>query len=77
MLGLAIAFALLGVGFAAGYATRGAISRRRRAIYLAYAPYSEPSRRSPPAKEPVHDSVFRLPTSPRLQDGAIPPLPLF
>ncbi|WFU37607.1 hypothetical protein QA640_24375 [Bradyrhizobium sp. CB82] len=39
MLGLAILFAAIGLGFAVGYGTRGVISRRRRAEILAYAPY--------------------------------------
>lgn len=45
MLGLFIAFALAGIGFAAGYATRNAISRKRRVEYLRYEPYVSPSPR--------------------------------
>jgi hypothetical protein len=47
MLGLLIVFVLSGIGFAAGYATRGVISRKRRAQYLAYEPYIAPPRRPP------------------------------
>ena len=41
-------FLLLGIGFAAGYAARGFISRKRRAEYFAYEPYLGASRRRPP-----------------------------
>ncbi|KWV46527.1 hypothetical protein AS156_01700 [Bradyrhizobium macuxiense] len=41
MIGLAILFAAVGLGFLAGYGTRGAVSRRRRAEVLAYATYFE------------------------------------
>ena len=47
MLGLLIVLVLLGIGFAAGYATRGVISRKRRAQYLAYEPYIAPPRGPP------------------------------
>ena len=47
MLGLLIVFVLSGIGFAAGYATRGVISRKRRAQYLAYEPYLAPPRGPP------------------------------
>jgi hypothetical protein len=47
MFGLLIVFVLLGIGFAAGYATRGVISRKRRAQYLAYEPYLAPPHRPP------------------------------
>ena len=53
MLGLLIMFILLGIGFAAGYAARGFISRKRRAEYFAYEPYLAPSRRhAPPNTRP-------------------------
>jgi hypothetical protein len=39
MLGLAILFAALGLGFAIGYGTRSVVSRRRHVEYLAYEPY--------------------------------------
>jgi hypothetical protein len=42
MLGLFIIFALLAIGFAAGYGTRGAISRKRHAEYLNLHPYISP-----------------------------------
>ena len=41
MIGLVILCAALGLGFLAGYGTRGAVSRRRRAEVLAYATYFE------------------------------------
>ncbi|WP_027523303.1 hypothetical protein [Bradyrhizobium sp. Ec3.3] len=44
MLGLAILFAAVGLGFAVGYGTREVVSRRRYAEYLAYAPYLGPPR---------------------------------
>ncbi len=44
MLGLAILFAAVALGFAVGYGTRGVVSRRRRAEFWAYAPYSGPPR---------------------------------
>lgn len=49
MLGLAILFAALGLGFAIGYGTRGIITQKRRAEYLTYAPYLEPVDGSPDA----------------------------
>ncbi|TYO64604.1 hypothetical protein FXV83_20980 [Bradyrhizobium hipponense] len=42
MLGLLILIAVLGLGFAIGYGTRGVVSRKRRAELLAYAPYLPP-----------------------------------
>ncbi|MGV7217650.1 hypothetical protein [Bradyrhizobium sp. UFLA05-112] len=42
MLGLAILFAAVGLGFAVGYGTREVVSRRRHVEYLAYAPYLGP-----------------------------------
>jgi hypothetical protein len=47
MLGLLIVFVVSGIGFTAGYATRGVISRKRRAQYLAYEPYIAATRRPP------------------------------
>jgi hypothetical protein len=46
MLGLLILFGTLTIGFGAGYGTREMISRRRRAEYLKYAPYTLPTPRS-------------------------------
>lgn len=48
MLGMAVVVALLALGFAAGYAVRGVISRKRRAVYLKLAQYTEPPRSRPP-----------------------------
>jgi len=61
MLGLLIILILLGLGFAAGYAVRGVVSRRRRAEYFAYEPYLGASRRRPPPS-----------TRPDTQNGAAP-----
>jgi hypothetical protein len=55
MLGLLIILASLGVGFAAGYVTRGNISSKRRAEYLRYEPYVSPSRR--PAQPPMREAA--------------------
>lgn len=43
MLGLLIIFVLLAIGFAAGYRTRGLISRNRHAEYLKFQPYISPT----------------------------------
>ncbi|WFU39375.1 hypothetical protein QA640_34195 [Bradyrhizobium sp. CB82] len=39
MVGLVIIFVLLAIGFAAGYGTRGLVSRKRHAEYLKFQPY--------------------------------------
>jgi hypothetical protein len=54
---LLVAFALLGLGFAAGYATREFVSRKRRAEYLAYEPYLPQMRKG--AGEAVADDAKR------------------
>jgi hypothetical protein len=46
MLGLLIIFVLVAIGFAAGYATRELISRKRYAEYLRFQPYTSPALRS-------------------------------
>jgi hypothetical protein len=46
MVGSFIILALMGLGFGAGYATRGLVSRKRRAEYLRYDPYLPPPPRS-------------------------------
>ncbi len=65
MLGLAIAFSLLAFGFVGGYATRGSISRKRRAQYLAYEPYLGAPRRGQ-IKQQVNDGIIKLAAAPRL-----------
>jgi hypothetical protein len=45
MFGLLIVFTLLGIGFAAGYATCAIKSRKHLVEYLKYEPYLAPSRR--------------------------------
>lgn len=45
MLGLLIIVVLLAIGFAAGYSTRGLISRKRHAEYLKFQPYISPAPR--------------------------------
>jgi hypothetical protein len=76
MLGILIILVSLGVGFAAGYVTRGKISRKRRAEYLRYEPYISPSRRpeQPPMREaasgPVAMAYRLLGRKNRLSQGA-------
>src|SRR5258708_9844756 len=45
MVGLLIIILLLAIGFAAGYGTRGLISRKRHAQYLKFQPYISPTLR--------------------------------
>jgi hypothetical protein len=45
MVGLLIIIFLLAIGFAAGYCTRGLISRKRRAEYLKFEAYISPTLR--------------------------------
>jgi hypothetical protein len=45
MAGLLIIIVLLAIGFAAGYGTRGLISRKRHAEYLKFQPYISPTLR--------------------------------
>jgi hypothetical protein len=45
MLGFVIIFVLLAIGFAAGYTTRGLVSRKRHAEYLKFQPYTSPTLR--------------------------------
>jgi hypothetical protein len=46
MVGLLIIILLLAIGFAAGYGTRGLISRKRRAEYLKFEAYISPTLRA-------------------------------
>ena len=46
MVGLLIIILLLAIGFAAGYSTRGLISRKRHAEYLKFEAYISPTLRS-------------------------------
>jgi hypothetical protein len=48
MLGLVLLVVIAATSFAAGYATRSAISRARRTKYLKWEPYVRPSRSSHP-----------------------------
>jgi hypothetical protein len=57
MLGLFIILVLVGLGFWAGYTTRGLVSRRRRAEYLRYEPYLPPRSRSHAAS--AKGDIFR------------------
>jgi hypothetical protein len=57
MLGLFIIFALVGLGFWAGYIYRGLVSRRRRAEYLTYEPYLPSPSRSHVAS--ANGDIFR------------------
>jgi hypothetical protein len=59
---LLVAFALLGLGFAAGYAAREFVSRKRRAEYLAYEPYLPQMRKG--AGEAATDDAKRNPAGP-------------
>jgi hypothetical protein len=63
MLGLAILFAAVGLGFAIGYGTRGVVSRKRRSEYLAYAPYldiPQPNAVQTPAREPERPRMMSI-----------------
>jgi hypothetical protein len=47
VIGLLLLLAMVSISFAAGYLTREAISRRRRAQYLKFKPYLRPPTRPP------------------------------
>jgi hypothetical protein len=57
MIGLLIIIFLLATGFAAGYGTRGLISRKRHTEYLKFQPYISPTLR--PKQQPSSDQGTR------------------
>jgi hypothetical protein len=56
MVGLLIIILLLAIGFAAGYGTRGLISRKRHTEYLKFQPYISPTLRP---RQPSSDQGTR------------------
>jgi|SRR4051812_16396816 hypothetical protein len=69
MLGLLLLFLIAMTSFAAGYITRSAISRRRRANYLKLEPYIRPSRPSNPPSFLVRPDNRNSPPLQRLASG--------
>ncbi|GLR91075.1 hypothetical protein GCM10007857_77910 [Bradyrhizobium iriomotense] len=70
MLGLVILFSTAAVSFGAGYATRAALSRERRAEYLKYEPYLRPTRTSEPPAFLLRPSTDTRARSPRTSNPA-------
>lgn len=70
MLGLVILFSTAALSFAAGYATRAALSRERRAEYLKYEPYLRPTRTSEPPAFLVRPSTDARTPPPRTSNSA-------
>jgi hypothetical protein len=72
MLGLLLLFLIAMTSFAAGYVTRSAISRRRRANYLKWEPYVRPSRPSKPPSFLVRSDNRNSAPLQRLASGGRP-----
>ena len=67
MVGLLIIIFLLAIGFAAGYGTRGLISRKRRAEYLKFEAYISPTLRprQPPSDQGARTRASEPPMTER------------
>jgi len=73
MVGLFIIVALLAIGFAAGYVTRGVISRKRQNEYLNLHPYVSSKLGSRRSSGDNSTRTRRAPSEPATSEGPSPP----